>query len=242
MEARDRLIVALDVDSVARAQALVGRLGDSVSFYKVGYQLVFSGGLAFAHALVRAGKKVFLDMKLHDIGHTVSKGVEAIASLEMTFLTVHAYPQTMRAAAEAARGSGLKIIGVSVLTSYDEADLTDAGYGLSVGDLVARRASQAMEAGLDGLVLSAAEVAAVRRQVGRRLILVTPGVRPAGSAAGDQKRVASPGEAIGAGADHLVVGRPISAAADPRQAAEAILADIDSAVRQVTSARAAPGG
>lgn len=226
----DRLIVALDVDGVAAAERLVERLGDSAMVYKVGYQLVFSGGLGFARDLVAMGKRVFLDMKLHDIGNTVAKGSEAVAALGVTFLTVHAYPQTMRAAAEGARGSGLTILGVTVMTSYDEADLMEAGYALGIEDLVAKRAGQAIEAGIGGLILAPGEVAAMRRRHGDRLLLVTPGVRPAGAGADDQKRVMTPSEAILAGADHLVIGRPITAAADPKAAAEAVQAEIAAAL------------
>jgi orotidine-5'-phosphate decarboxylase len=225
--ARDRLIVALDLSAVHEAQKLVERLGDHVSFYKVGYQLAFSGGLPFARDLAAAGKRVFLDLKLHDIANTVEKGVEAVARLSATFLTVHAYPQTMRAAASAAAGSELRILGVTVLTSYDQTDVAEAGFAGSLPDLVARRAGQALEAGIDGLILSPAELAATRRRHGDRLLLVAPGIRPAGSAAADQKRIATPREAILAGADHLVVGRPVTGAPDPVAAADAIIADIE---------------
>ncbi|WP_448954178.1 orotidine-5'-phosphate decarboxylase [Labrys neptuniae] len=230
MDTRDRLICGLDVDSVAKAEALVTELGDSVTFYKIGYQLVFNGGLPFAQDLARSGKKIFLDMKLHDIGNTVTKGVEAIARMGMTFLTVHAFPQTMKAAVEGARGSGLKILGVTVLTSYDDADLTEAGYRKSVSELVAQRVTQAMALGVPGLILSPEEAASTRNRVGDSMLLITPGVRPAGSDAGDQKRVMTPGDAIRAGADHLVVARPIVAAPDPKAAAEAIQAEIAAAV------------
>ncbi|GLS19056.1 orotidine 5'-phosphate decarboxylase [Labrys miyagiensis] len=226
MDTKDRLICALDVDSVAKAEALVIRLGDSVTFYKVGYQLVFNGGLPFAQDLARSGKKIFLDMKLHDIGNTVSKGVEAIARMGMTFLTVHAFPQTMKAAVEGARGSDLKILSVTVMTSYDDADLVEAGYRQSVSELVSQRVAQAMALGVPGLILSPEEAATTRNRVGDTMLLVTPGVRPAGSDSGDQKRIMTPGDAIRAGADHLVVGRPIVAAADPRAVAEAIQAEI----------------
>ena len=229
MEPRDKLIVALDVDGVMAAEALVDRLGDSVSFYKVGYQLVFSGGLPFARDLVAAGKKVFLDMKLHDIGNTVARGVEAIAAMGVTFLTVHAYPQTLRAALEGAKGSPLEILGVTVMTSYDDADLAAAGYGCGVADLVARRAAQARDLGVHGLILSPEELPAIRPLVGPAMKLVTPGVRPAGASADDQKRVMTPGAALRAGADHLVIGRPINAAIDPKAAAEAILAEMAAA-------------
>jgi orotidine-5'-phosphate decarboxylase len=226
---RDRLIVALDVPSIPAAASLVERLGDAVSFYKIGYQLAFAGGMALAETLVGAGKQVFLDLKLHDIGNTVEKGVESVARMGATFVTVHAYPQTMKAAVAARGGAGLRILAVTVLTSYDDADLEAAGYALGVSSLVARRAAQAREAGVDGLVCSAEEAAALRSLVGTSMMLVTPGIRPAGAAAGDQKRVMTPSRAIAAGADYLVVGRPIVEAADPRAAAVAIVAEIAAA-------------
>jgi orotidine-5'-phosphate decarboxylase len=223
---RERLIVALDLPSVAAASAVVERLGDTVSFYKVGYQLAFAGGLVFADELVRAGKQVFLDLKLHDIGNTVARGVESVARIGATFLTVHAYPQTMKAAVEARAGTGLKILAVTVLTSYDDADAAEAGYALPVSDLVARRATQARALGIDGIVSSAEEAAALRPLVGPDIALVTPGIRPAGAAAGDQKRIMTPARAIAAGADYLVVGRPITEAAEPAQVARAIVDEI----------------
>jgi len=224
--ARDSLIVALDVPDAGAANAVIDRLGDSVSFYKIGYQLGFAGGLSLAADLARAGKQVFVDLKLHDIGNTVARGVDSVARLGATFLTVHAYPQTMQAAAEAAKGTSLKILAVTVLTSYDDADLASAGYRLGVADLVGLRARQARDIGIDGLVCSAAEAGALRAIAGDRMSLVTPGIRPAGSAAGDQKRIMTPARAIAAGADYLVVGRPIVAASDPKAAAEAIVAEI----------------
>ena len=226
VDPRDRLIVALDVPSVKDAESMVTRLGSSVSFYKLGYQLTFAGGLPFAAGLIAAGKQVFLDLKLHDIGNTVAKGVESVAQMGATFLTVHAYPQTMKAAVEGKGGSKLKILAVTVLTSYDAADLQAAGYSLGVSDLVARRAEQARAIGIDGLVCSPEEAANLRGIVGAGMALVTPGIRPAGSAAGDQKRIMTPAKAIAAGADYLVVGRPIVEAADPKAAAEAIVAEI----------------
>ena len=231
MEARDRLIVALDVPSVEMALRLVTRLGRTVSFYKIGYQLGYAGGLAFAHQLIDDGKRVFLDFKLHDIGNTVEKGVESIAKMGASFLTVHGYPQTMKAAAAGKGSSKLKILAVTVLTSYDDNDLAQAGYRTKVGELAAMRAQQARDAGVDGLVCSPEEVANLRQLVGGGMVLVTPGIRPAGSAAGDQKRIMTPAKAIAAGADHLVVGRPITEAADPKAAAEAILAEIDQAAK-----------
>src|SRR3954451_12202874 len=179
---RDRLIVALDLPAIAQAEAMVTRLGDSVSFYKIGYQLAFAGGLALAPMLAAAGKKVFVDLKLHDIGNTVARGVESIAALGATFLTVHAYPQTMKAAVEGRAGSSLKILAVTVLTSYDDGDLHAAGYRLSVSDLVEARAQQAQVLGVDGLVCSPEEAASLRKIVGHQMNLVTPGIRPAGAA------------------------------------------------------------
>jgi len=227
---RDRLIVALDLPSVAAAEAMIDGLGDSVTFYKIGYQLGYAGGLSLAKQLSSRGKKVFIDLKLHDIGNTVARGVESTASLGATFLTVHAYPQTMKAAVEARAGSGLKILAVTVLTSYDDNDLHAAGYRLNVSDLVEARARQAQALGVDGLVSSPEEAAALRKIVGSQMHLVTPGIRPAGSVTGDQKRIMTPARAIAAGADYLVVGRPVMEAADPKAAAEAIQAEIAQAL------------
>jgi orotidine-5'-phosphate decarboxylase len=229
LDARERLIVALDLPSVKAAESMVSRLGDSVSFYKVGYQLAFAGGLPFAADLIAAGKQVFLDLKLHDIGNTVEKGVESVAQLGAAFLTVHAYPQTMKAAVEGRGESNLRILAVTVLTSYDDADLAAAGYEMSVPELAAARAAQAHDIGIDGLVCSAEEAANLRTVAGPGMVLVTPGIRPAGSATGDQKRIMTPARAIEAGADYLVVGRPVTEAADPRQAADAIVAEIEQA-------------
>jgi orotidine-5'-phosphate decarboxylase len=228
LEPRERLIVALDVSSVEAAQAMVARLGETVSFYKIGYQLAFAGGLAYAPALVAAGKRVFLDLKLHDIGTTVAEGVRSVSRLGAAFLTVHAYPQTMKAAVEAREG-GLHILAVSVLTSYDDADLAAAGYDFTVPELVAERAAQARDIGVDGLVCSGEEAKNVRTIVGDKLRLVTPGIRPAGAEAGGQKRIMTPSLAIAAGADYLVVGRPVIAAADPKAAAAAIIEEISRA-------------
>jgi orotidine-5'-phosphate decarboxylase len=224
-DARDRLIVALDLSSVEEAKTMVAQLGDAVSFYKIGYQLAFAGGLAYAPVLAAAGKRVFLDLKLHDIGNTVAEGVQSVSRLGASFLTVHAYPQTMKAAVEAREGD-LRILAVSVLTSYNDADLAAAGYRTPVTELVAARAAQACDIGIDGLVCAATEAAKVRTIVGQKLALVTPGIRSAGADAGDQKRIMTPAKAIAAGADYLVVGRPIIAAADPKAAAEAIVEEI----------------
>ena len=230
LDARERLIVALDVPTVKAAEAMVSCLGDSVWFYKIGYQLAFAGGgLPFAGSLIAAGKQIFLDLKLHDIGNTVEKGVEGVAQLGATFLTVHGYPQTMRAAMNGKRGSRLRILAVTVLTSYDDADLAAAGYELNVRELAAARAAQARDIGVDGLVCSAEEAASLRDVAGPGMVLVTPGIRPGGSATGDQKRIMSPARAIEAGADYLVVGRPIVEARDPKAAADSIVAEIEHA-------------
>jgi orotidine-5'-phosphate decarboxylase len=226
----DRLIVALDLPGTAPAEAMIARLGDSVSFYKIGYQLAYAGGLSLVRQLADDGKKVFVDLKLHDIGNTVARGVESLSALGATFLTVHAYPQTMKAAVEARAGSGLKILAVTVLTSYDDGDLHAAGYRLSVPELVEARAQQARVLGIDGLVCSPEEAAALRKSVGHQMSLVTPGIRPAGTLTGDQKRIMTPARAIAAGSDYLVVGRPVMEAADPRAAAEAIQAEIAQAL------------
>ncbi len=223
---RDKLIVALDLPSVAAASAMVERLGDAVNFYKVGMELTYAGGLPLVSELARAGKKVFLDLKLHDISNTVARATEQVAELGATFLTIHAYPQTMKAAAAAAKGSGLKLLAVTVLTSYDDSDLKEAGYAFGVKDLVARRAGQARDTGIDGLVLSPEETAAMRALLGQGMLLVTPGVRPAGADLADQKRVMTPARAIAQGANYLVVGRPVTQAPDPKAAAEAIVAEI----------------
>ena len=224
---RDRLIVGLDVPSVAEAEKVVAELGDAVSFYKIGYQLAFAGGLEFARDLAAGGKKVFLDMKLLDIDNTVAKGVENIARMGMSMLTLHAYPKAMRAAVEAARGSDLCLLGVTVLTSMDEQDMIEAGYEYDPHTLVLRRAEQALAAGMGGIVCSAEEASAVRRIVGPNLAVVTPGIRPAGADRGDQKRVMTPADALKSGASHLVVARPIVGAPDRRLAAEAILKEMN---------------
>jgi orotidine-5'-phosphate decarboxylase len=229
LDPRERLIVALDVPSIAEAEKTVVRLGDAVVFYKIGYQLAFAGGIDFARALAGAGKQIFLDLKLHDIGNTVAKGVESVARLGATFLTVHAYPQTMHAAVDARAGSDLRLLAVTVLTSYDDSDLAAAGYDFTVSELVGERAAQARDIGIDGLVCSGEEAAMLRPIIGAGMLLVTPGIRPAGADAGDQKRIMTPAAAIAAGADYLVVGRPIIAASDPKAAADAIVAEIAAA-------------
>ena len=226
MDARDRLIVGLDLPTVEEARVLVSSLGDAISFYKIGYQLVFAGGRDFARQLIAEDKKVFLDMKLLDIDNTVAKGVENVARMGVSMLTLHAYPKAMRAAVNAARGSGLTLLGVTVLTSMDEPDLHEAGYDCDPRSLVLRRAEQARDAGMGGIVCSAEEASEVRRIVGPDMDIVTPGIRPAGADAGDQKRVMTPADALRAGSSHLVVGRPIVKAQDPKAAARAILAEM----------------
>ena len=227
---RGRLIVALDVPNVGAAERLIERIGDAASFYKVGLELAYGGGLELAADLASGGKQVFLDLKLHDIPNTVERATAQAAKLGARFLTVHAYPQTMRAAVAGARGSGLKVLGVTVLTSCDDRDLTEAGYRFGVKELVRRRAELARALGADGLVASAAEAAAIRAAVGKDMILVTPGVRPAGAAAGDQKRIATPAQAVRDGADYLVIGRPVTQSPDPRAAALSIVSEIGAAI------------
>ncbi|MFM2279743.1 MAG: orotidine-5-phosphate decarboxylase [Pseudomonadota bacterium] len=226
MDAKDRLIVGLDVPTVNDAETVVRELGSTVDFYKIGYQLAFAGGLEFARDLAKDGKKIFLDMKLLDIDNTVASAVENIAKMGMTMLTLHAYPKAMRAAVEAARGTDLCLLGVTVLTSMDETDLIDAGYEYDPHTLVLRRAEKARQAGMGGIVCSAEEASAVRKIVGAEMAVVTPGIRPAGADKGDQKRVMTPAEAIRSGASHLVVARPIIRAADRLEAARSILAEI----------------
>ncbi|ASY71319.1 orotidine 5'-phosphate decarboxylase [Sinorhizobium fredii USDA 205] len=225
--ARDRLIVGLDLPTIAEAERIVSTLGDDVAFYKIGYQLAFAGGLEFARDLAASGKKVFLDMKLLDIDNTVAKGVENIVRMGMSMLTLHAYPKAMKAAVDAAKGSDLCLLGVTVLTSMDAQDVIDAGYGSDPHTLVLRRAEQARAAGMGGIVCSAEEATAVRRIIGAEMAVVTPGIRATGAEKGDQKRVMTPAEAIRAGSSHLVVARPIVKAADPLSASRAILAEME---------------
>lgn len=224
--AEDRLIIGLDVPSVAEARAIVDAVGEEGRVYKIGYQLAFVGGLELARQLTAEGKRVFLDMKLLDIDNTVAKGVEQIARMGVFMLTLHAYPKAMAAAVAAAQGSELCLLGVTVLTSMDAADLAEAGYRDAPEALVLSRAAQAHAAGMGGIVCSAAEAQAVRATVGPDMAVVTPGIRPVGADHGDQKRVVTPYDAIVAGASHLVVGRPIVKAEDPRAATRAILEDM----------------
>jgi orotidine-5'-phosphate decarboxylase len=221
------LIVALDMDSRAEAEALIASLDGTVDFFKIGYQLFYGGdGLALGRDLIKRGKRVFFDLKLLDIDNTVERGVAAIARTGAHMLTVHAYPQCMRAAVKGAAGSDLTILGVSVLTSMDDRDVAEAGFARDTAGLVSLRAAQGREAGVGGLVCSPLEAEMVRTIVGPRMAIVTPGIRPAGAGRGDQKRVMGPAEAIAAGASHLVVGRPITAAPDPAAAARAILGEM----------------
>lgn len=227
MQTDPRLIVALDLSSRAEAEALVEKLGESAAFYKIGYQLLYGGdGLAFGRELIGHGKSVFFDLKLLDIANTVAHGVEAIAKTGAAMLTVHAYPQAMAVAVEAARGSNLCLLGVTVLTSMDRADLKAAHYDLPLAELVRARSEEARKARMGGVVCSPKEAAIARAVGGAGFAVVTPGIRPAGSPMGDQKRTATPGEALSAGASHLVVGRAITGAPDPAAAARAVLAEM----------------
>lgn len=225
----DRLIVALDVPNAIAGLELAEKLGDAVGFYKIGLGMLTGGGLALANELKQEhGKRIFLDMKLFDIGATVEAAVRGLAQFDLDFLTVHGDPHVVRAAKEGAAGSNLKILGVTILTSLERADL-DAGM-IRDGDLqeiTVERAGRAFEAGADGIICSPREAAAIRALPGSGLI-VTPGVRPAGADLGDQKRVETPASAIAAGADHIVVGRPIWKADNPRKAAQEILAEMAS--------------
>ena len=229
-QAVDRLIVALDLPSVQQSEKMIEQLGDSVSFYKIGYRLAFAGGLELARDLVADGKQVFLDMKLLDIDNTIANGVESVVKMGVQMLTLHAYPKAMAAAVDAAKGTNLCLLGVTVLTSMDDADLKDAHYSLAAGELVQKRALQARDAGMGGIVCSPLEAASIRQSVGSEMAIVTPGIRPSGSDAGDQKRIATPASAISDGASHLVVGRPIYAADNPKQAAESIITEISGAI------------
>ncbi len=228
MHSGDRIIVALDFPTVYQAEKMVGTLGDNVGFYKIGMELVYAGGLPLVKSLIAKGKKVFLDLKLHDIPHTVEMATARVADLGATFLTVHAYPQTMEAAHKGRKGTDTQILGVTVMTSMDDDDLKTAGYAFGTADLVIHRANQAKNTGIDGLICSANDIANIRNSIGQALKIITPGIRPAGSDIGDQKRIMTPASAIAAGADYLVIGRPITNATHPRAAAEAIFAEIGS--------------
>ena len=226
MPADSRIIVPLDLPTRAEAEAIVARLGDAISFYKVGLQLFATDGMALARDLKAQGKQVFLDWKLHDIGATVEKAAEALAKAGGDLLTVHAHPQVMTAAVKATKGSGLKVLGVTVLTSLTDADLLEMGYAFDARALVERRIRQAIACGADGVVASPQEAAMAKAIAPAGFLIVTPGVRPAGADMNDQARAATPGDAIRAGATHLVCGRPITGAVDPRAAALAIAEEI----------------
>lgn len=223
-----RLIVALDLPTTEEAWAVTRAVGEAVSFYKIGLQLFPMGGMELCRRLKADGKDVFLDFKLHDIPATVEKATRSIVTGGADLLTVHAEPPVMRAAVAGREGSSLRILGVTVLTSYDDAMLAEMGYAYGARDLVLRRVEQALEAGVDGVVASAHEAAEIRRRFGEGFLIVTPGIRPAGADAEDQKRVATPAEALAQGATHLVVGRPVNAADDPAAAARAIVAEMAS--------------
>lgn len=224
LKADTRLIVALDEPDLASARALVTALGDSVSFYKVGLTLLAQGGLALCEELTAAGKSVFQDWKLHDIGAQVEGAAKAVSAGACDILTVHAEPQVMKAAVKGRIGDRTKIIGVTVLTSLSQYDLDEMGYGMELSDLVMRRVDQAVECGLDGVVSSPHEAAMIRARVPEGFMIVTPGVRPEGADINDQQRIATPQDALLHGASHVVVGRPITRAPDPVAATQSILA------------------
>lgn len=226
MTADPRLIVPLDLPTVDEARDMVERLGDSVSFYKIGLELLATGGMGLAAELKKDGKSVFLDWKLHDIGATVERSARVLAQAGCDLLTVHAEPQVMRAAVLARGGSDLKILAVTVLTSLTDADLAEMGYAFGARDLVERRIRQAIDCGVDGVVSSPHEAALAREIAGPDFLVVTPGVRPDWSAKNDQARAATPADALRAGASHLVCGRPITAADDPREAALKVIAEM----------------
>jgi len=223
---RHRLIIALDFASADEARALVERLGSSIQLYKVGLELYAAAGMDFVRSLAGAGKDVFLDLKFYDIGETVKRAVAQVARAGVRFLTVHGSREVMTAAVEGRGATGLHLMAVTVLTSLDESDLAEMGYPCQVGELVALRVRNALRAGMDGIVCSPLEVAAVRKLAGSEPILITPGVRSAGAAKGDQKRVATPAEAIAAGADYLVIGRQVTRAEKPEIEVNRILAEI----------------
>jgi len=226
MTAHNPIIIALDVESAAEARALVDRIGDHADFYKVGLELFTAAGMDFVQELIGRRKNVFLDLKLYDIGETVKRTVAQVARTGVRFLTVHSPAAVMRAAIEGRGTSELKLLAVTVLTSFDQQDVNDLGYSRTLADLVEWRVRKAIEAGMDGLVGSPLEARAIRAVAGPAAILVTPGVRSAGAGKGDQKRVATPAEAISNGADYLVIGREVTRAQDPAAAVQRILEDI----------------
>ncbi|MCZ2074920.1 MAG: orotidine-5'-phosphate decarboxylase [Bryobacterales bacterium] len=225
------LIIALDFDAPEQALLLVDRLGNDIDFYKVGMELYAAAGMDFVRNLLDAGKQVFLDLKLYDIGETVKRAVKQIATTGVRFVTVHGSAPVMRAAVEGRSGSSLQLLAVSVLTSFDQEDLADLGYQCAVEDLVSLRVRKAMESGLDGIVCSPLEASRVRELAGPGAILVTPGVRSEGAARGDQKRVATPAEALRHGANYLVIGRQVTRSSDPRSEVARIRAEVSPLVR-----------
>lgn len=228
--ARDKLIVALDFPRYDDARRLVDELDDAVNFYKVGLELLFHDGLSLATQIRNDGKRVFLDMKFLDIGNTVEKAVSAVSDLGFDFLTIHGTDtKTMKAAVKGRGNTKLKLLAVTVLTSLDQADLSDQGIAMTPQDLVLKRARLAHDAGVDGVIASGQEAAAIRAATSSDFLIVTPGIRLPGGDAGDQKRITTPEDALRAGADHLVVGRPITAASDPRRAAQIVLEHISRA-------------
>lgn len=229
--AREKLIVALDYWNIEDARKLVRDLDDEVSFYKVGLGLQLVGGNEFARELIAEGKRVFLDYKYYDIAETVQRAVAQAAELKITFLTVHGVASIMKAAVAGRGNSDMKILGVTVLTSMDAEDIKEMGFECGVEDLVVARAKRALEVGVDGVVASALEVAELRKQTSNKLMIVSPGIRPSGGVRHDQKRVATPFEAVRAGADYLVLGRPIYAADNPKAAAQAIIQEMADALR-----------
>lgn len=229
--AREKLIVALDYWNIEDARKLVRKLDDEVSFYKVGLGLQLVGGNEFARELIAEGKRVFLDYKYYDIAETVQRAVAQAAELKITFLTVHGVASIMKAAVAGRGNSDMKVLGVTVLTSMDAEDIKEMGFECSVEDLVVARAKRALEVGVDGVIASALEVAELRKQTSNKLMIVSPGIRPSGGAKHDQKRVATPFEAMRAGADYLVLGRPIYAADNPKAAAQAIIQEMADALR-----------
>lgn len=226
-----RIIVALDTPSPEDARRLIDRIGPSVQTYKIGLELIYGGGLALARELIAEGKRIFIDAKLLDIGHTVERATAQIARLGAHFLTVHATDsKTLQAAVRGRGQSGLKLLGVTVMTNLDFRDLAEQGVTHPPREMVLHRAQLAAEAGFDGVIASAQEAAAIRSELGTDFLIVTPGIRPAGAERGDQARVATPTSAIGDGADYLVIGRPITQAPDPGAAATAIAAEIADAL------------
>ncbi len=223
---KNPIIVALDVETAGEARHIVSAVGPAVDFYKVGMELYAAAGMDFVRQLLASGKHVFLDMKFHDIGETVKRAVKQVAATGVDFLTIHGSQAVMRAAVEGRGSTGLQLLAVTVLTSYDQTDLADLGYPCAVADLVALRVRKAREAGIDGIVCSPIEVASVRAIAGPEAILVTPGVRSQGMDAGDQKRIATPAEAIRNGANYLVIGRQITRAKDPAAAVASILSEL----------------